>query len=157
MQADPRSPLSERTSQIVALRDEGLLLWEIAERVGVTKERVRQILERARAMGAGPKAPKLIVTRQALKLLDMSPESRPDSFRRLMAKFGIVPAASKRGRLYWNVGSISNIESPRCVVCQSPISLSRYTRSTTCSRPCSANRRSQKLGRRTQPIPSGRR
>jgi len=139
----PQPQSADRASQIVALRNEGLLLWEIGERVGVTKERVRQILAKARAAGAGPKPPKQVVTRQASMMLGMSSEMRPRSFRRLMAKLGISPVASKRGRLYWNVESLSNIEPPRCVVCQSPVPLGRYIRSVTCSPHCSTYRRSQ--------------
>ena len=145
---DPRSRLGERISQIVGLRDDGLLLWEIAERIGVTKERIRQILAKARAMGAGPKPPSQVVTRQASILLGMSPEIRPGSFQRLMAKFGVVPVASKRGRLYWNVGRLLKIEPPKCVVCQSPVPVARYIRSATCSRQCSNQRRSQYTSRR---------
>ena len=118
---------ANRISQIVALRDEGLLLWEIAERMGVTKERVRQLLAKASAMGAGPKEPKQVVTRRASMLLGMSPEVRPGSFQRLMAKFGITPVASKRGRLYWSVEGLLKIEPP--------------------SRHCSTSRRSQHSGR----------
>ena len=146
---NPRSGLGERISQIVGLRDDGLLLWEIAERVGVTKERIRQILAKARAMGAGPKPPSQVVTRQASILLGMSPEIRPGSFQRLMAKFGVTPVASKRGRLYWNVGRLLQIESPKCVVCQSPVPVTRYVRSVTCSRQCSNQRRSQYSSRRS--------
>ena len=143
----------ERTLQIVALRNEGLLLWEIADRVGVTKERIRQILVKAREMGVGTDPPKLIVTRQASALLGMSPEMRPCSFRRLMAKLSVTPVASKRGRLYWSVGNLKNIEAPKCVVCQSPIPLGRYARSTTCSRDCSVLRRSQDYTRRRSMTP----
>lgn len=138
---------ANRISQIVALRDEGLLLWEIAERMGVSKERVRQILAKASAMGAGPKEPKQVVTRRASMLLGMSPEVRPGSFQRLMAKFGITPVASKRGRLYWSVEGLLKKEPPRCVVCQSPIPMGRFARSATCSRHCSTSRRSQNSGR----------
>ena len=143
----PGHRTSERISQIVAFRDEGLLLWEIAERMGVTKERVRQILAKASAMGAGPKEPRQVVTRRASILLGMSPEVRPGSFQRLMAKFDITPIASKRGRLYWSVDSLLKIEPPRCVVCQSPIPMGRFARSATCSRHCSTARRSQNSGR----------
>ena len=140
---DQEQQLTERIAQVVALRDGGLLLREIAEQVGVTKERVRQILEKASALGVGPKAPKQVVTRRASIMLGMSPEMRSGSFKRLMAKFGINPVANKRGRLYWNVESLLNIEPAECVVCQSPIPLSRYTRSVTCSHRCSAYRRSR--------------
>ena len=135
--------LSRRTEQIVALRGDGLLLWEIAERVGVTKERIRQILAEARAQGREEAPPKQVVTRRALLLMGMSPEMRPSSFQRLMARLAIFPVVKKRGRLYWNVESLLNIEPPRCVVCQSPIPLSRYTRSVTCSPYCSTDRRSR--------------
>ena len=145
------SQSGDRTAQVVALRDEGLLLWEIAEKLAVTKERVRQILAKASEMGAGPKEPKQIVTRRASVMLGMSPEMRPGSFRRLMAKFGVTSVASKRGRLYWAVESLHNIEAPRCVVCQSPIPLGRYSRSVTCSRHCSTYRRSQYSRHRTDP------
>ena len=144
----PAQGLGDRTAQIVALRDQGLLLLEIADRVGVTKERVRQILVRARAMGVGPKPPQQIVTRQASKWLGLSPEMRPGSFRRLMAKFGIGPVADKRGRLYWSVESLSNIEPPHCVVCGSAVPLGRYSRSLACSRRCSMARRSRNSSRR---------
>ena len=143
-----RSRSGDRISQIVELRNEGLLLWEIAERNRITKERVRQILAKASAMGAGPKDPRQVVTRRASMLLGMSPEVRPRSFQRLMTKFGISPVASKRGRLYWNVESLLNIEPPKCVVCQLPIPLARFARSVTCSRYCSTSRRSQNSGRR---------
>ena len=136
--------LSGRTEQIVALRGDGLLLWEIAERIGVTKERIRQILVEARAKGREPAPPHQVVTRRALMLMGMSPETRPSSFQRLMARFGITPVVKKRGRLYWNVERLLNIAPPRCVVCQSPIPLSRYTRSVTCSHQCSAYQRSRR-------------
>ena len=147
-QVGDRSRSGDRISQIVALRNEGLLLWEIAERNRITKERVRQILAKASAMGAGPKEPRQVVTRRASMLLGMSPEVRPGSFQRLMAKFGIPPVASKRGRLYWNVESLLKIESPRCVVCQLPVPLGRFARSVTCSRICSTNRRTQNSSQR---------
>ena len=142
-QTGARARLDERTSQIVHARDEGLLLWEIAERAGVTKERVRQILAKATASGAGPRPPKQVVTRQASIMLGMSPETRPGSFRKLMAKLGVNPVATKRGRLYWAVDNLKSIEAPKCVVCHSPIALGRYARSVTCSRTCSIYRRSQ--------------
>lgn len=147
-QANVRLRSGDRTAEIVAFRDQGLLLWEIAEWAGVTKERIRQILARATRMGAGPRAPKQVVTRQALILLGISAEMRPGSFQRLMVKFGVTPAARKRGRLYWNVESLSNIKPPRCVVCQSPVPIHRYARSVTCSRNCSIYRRSQYSSRR---------
>ena len=143
VQGDPRPQLRERTAQIMALRGEGFLLWEIADQVGVTKERVRQILSTARAMGQEPKPLKQVVTRQASILLGMSPEMRQGSFVKLMAKFGVSPIATKRGRLYWAVESLRKIEPPKCAVCQSPIPLGRYARSVTCSRACSVHRRSQ--------------
>ena len=146
----------ERTLQVVTLRDEGLLLWEIAERIGVTKERVRQILAKARAIGSGPKQPKQVVTRQATIMLGMSPEMRPASFQKLMAKLGVAPVAHKRGRLYWAVDGLLNIESPQCVVCQSPIPLSRYARSVTCKRECSSFRRSQYSSRRRDYVVSSK-
>lgn len=149
---DPRPRPGERTAQVVGFRDDGLLLWEIAERVGVTKERVRQILAKAKAMGAGPKPPKQVVTRQASILLGMSPEMRPGSFHRLMARFGVDPVASKRGRLYWSVDRLRSIVPPRCEVCDSPIPLSRYSRSVTCSRSCSLSRRYKQSGRRTDGV-----
>ena len=155
-QVDVRRQSRERTSQIVAFRDDGLLLREIAERAGVTKERVRQILAKARATGVGPKAPKQVSTRQASRLLGMSPETRPGSFLRLMARLGVSPAADKRGRLYWNVESLLNIEHPRCVMCQSPVALGRCMRSVTCSPQCSIRRRSQYSSRRRENHPSGR-
>ena len=155
-QVDIRRQSRERTLQIVALRDEGLLLREIAERAGVTKERVRQILAKARAAGVGPRAPKQVGTRQASRLLGMSPETRPGSFLRLMARLGVSPAASKRGRLYWNVESILNIERPRCVVCQSPVAFGRCMRSVTCSPQCSVHRRSQLSSRRRENLSGGR-
>jgi len=130
----------DRTSLIVGLRDEGFLLWEIADRFGVTKERVRQIL--ARAKGQGPQPPKLLVTRQASILLGMPPEMRPGSFQRLMARFGVMPAVVKRGRLYWSVEALNNLKLPVCSVCKITIPLSRYTRSDTCSSRCSTTRRS---------------
>ena len=108
-QESARPQLGDRTSQIVALRAEGLLLWEIAERLEITKERVRQILVKASAMGAGPQSPKQVGTRRASILLGMSSEMRPGSFRRLMAKFDVTPAASKRGRLYWTVETLLGI------------------------------------------------
>ena len=145
---DPRSRLGERTAQIVQLRDDGLLLWEIAERVGVTKERVRQILAKAKCMGAGPGPPSQVVTRQASILLGLSAEMRPGSFQRLMVKFGIEPVASKRGRLYWSVDSLRRIRAPKCEVCGSPIPLSRCARSVTCSRTCSMARRYKQSGRK---------
>ena len=144
----------DRTARIIALREEGYLLWEIAERVGVTKERVRQILSKAKAMGAEPGPPKQVVTRQASILLGMSLEMRPGSFKKLMAKFGVTPTASKRGRLYWAVEGLRNIEFPKCVVCGSPIPLSRYARSVTCSHTCSEFRRAQYPHRRKQQLAS---
>ena len=148
VKGDGRSRFGDRTMKIVALRDEGLLLWEIAEREGVTKERIRQILAKASASGAGPKPPRQVVTRQASILVGMSPEVRPGSFRRLMAKLGITPVATKRGRLYWNVNGLSNIEFPKCVVCKTPVPLTRYARSVTCSRQCAVNRRTLSLRRK---------
>ena len=145
---DARSRLGERTAQIVQLRDDGLLLWEIAEHVGVTKERVRQILAKARSLGAGPRPPSQVVTRQASILLGLSAEMRPGSFWRLMAKFGVGPVASKRGRLYWSVANLRGIKAPKCQVCGSPIPLSRYSRSVTCSRACSMARRYNQSARR---------
>lgn len=145
---DARSRLGERTAQIVQLRDDGLLLWEIAEHVGVTKERIRQILAKARSMGAGPRPPSRVVTRQASILLGLSAEMRPGSFRRLMAKFGVGPVASKRGRLYWGVTNLRGIKAPKCQVCGSPIPLGRYSRSVTCSRSCSMSRRYNQSPRR---------
>ena len=152
-----RPALGDRTLEIVALRDEGLLLWEIAERMGVTKERVRQILAKARSMGFLPSSPKQMVTRRASMLLGMSPEMRPGSFRRLMAKFGVTPVASKRGRLYWAADSLLKIEPARCAVCSSPITLGRYARSVTCSRSCSTQRRSQIASKRRNRPPDARR
>ena len=146
----------ERTLQIVALRNDGLLLWEIADRVGVTKERIRQILVKAREMGVGTSPPKLIVTRQASALLGMSPEMRPGSFRKLMAKFSVTPMANKRGRLYWSVGNLKKIEAPKCVVCRSPVPLTRYARSVTCSRDCSILRRSRDSTRQRSMTPKPR-
>ena len=154
-QAETKPRLDERTAEIVHLRDEGLLLWEIAERAGVTKERVRQIIAKARATGAEVKPPKQVVTRQASMLLGMSPEMRPGSFQRLMAKLGVTPVARKRGRLYWTVESLKNIESPKCVVCQSSIPFGRYARSVTCSRHCSLYRRSQYSTQRKDRVPVG--
>ena len=148
---DARSRLGERTAQIVQLRDDGLLLWEIAEQVGVTKERVRQILAKAGSMGAGPRPPGQVVTRQASILLGLSAEMRPGSFQRLMAKFGIEPVASKRGRLYWKVASLRSIKAPKCQACGSPIPLSRYSRSVTCSRTCSMARRYKQSARKKAP------
>ena len=145
---DARARLGERTAQIVQLRDDGLLLWEIAERVGVTKERVRQILAKAKSMGAGPHPPSQVVTRQASILLGLSAEMRPGSFRRLMAKFDVGPVASKRGRLYWSVASLRGIKAPKCQVCGNPIPLSRYSRSVTCSRACSMARRYNQSARK---------
>ncbi|MCE2404761.1 MAG: hypothetical protein J4F43_06355 [Dehalococcoidia bacterium] len=145
---DARSRLGERAARIVRLRDDGLLLWEIAERVGVTKERVRQILAKARAAGAGPRPPGQVVTRQASILLGLSAEMRPGSFQRLMTKFGIEPVANKRGRLYWKVSSLRGIKAPKCQVCGSPIPLSRYSRSVTCSRGCSTARRHSQSSRK---------
>jgi predicted nucleic acid-binding Zn ribbon protein len=144
------SQLNERTAEIVALRDEGMLLWEIAEWAGVTKERIRQILAGASSKGLGPGTPKQVVTRRALMFLGMSAEMRPGSFQRLMAKFGVAPIATKRGRLYWDVKSLSNIEPPKCVVCNSPVPFDRYSRSSTCSRSCSISRRAQYSRRRKE-------
>ena len=149
-----RQPQSDRTAQIVALRNEGFLLWEIADRVGVTKERVRQILAKAREMGVGPAPPQQIVTRRASMMLGMSSEMRPGSFRSLMAKFSVEPVASKRGRLYWSVEELLAIELPRCVVCEAPFSLRRYARSVTCSRDCSTYRRSRSSSWRKARAPS---
>ena len=146
-QQGARAQLEERNLEIVSLRDEGLLLWEIADRMGVTKERVRQILAKAKAMGMGSDMPKRVVTRRASILLGMSAEMRPNSFRTLMARFGVSPVANKRGRLYWDVDSLRSIQTPKCAVCGSPIPLSRYTRSVTCSRRCSISRRSQQARR----------
>ena len=144
-----RAQLEARNLQIVTLRDEGLLLWEIADRMGITKERVRQILAKAKSLGMGSEMPKQVVTRRASILLGMSAEMRPNSFKTLMARFGISPVANKRGRLYWDVDSLSSIQTPKCAVCGSPIPLSRYTRSVTCSRRCSISRRSQQARRAT--------
>ena len=142
---DPRLSLNDRSMKIVALRDEGLLLWEIAEREGVTKERIRQILAKASASGDGPKASRQVVTRRAAILVGMSPEVRPGSFRRLMSKLGVTPVDTKRGRLYWNVNTLIKIVSPKCVVCESSIPLGRYARSVTCNRHCAVSRRTQLL------------
>ena len=141
------SEMDKRTAEIVRLRDEGLLLREIADQMAVTKERVRQILAKAKTMGAETKPPKQVVTRQASILLGMSSEMRPGSFQRLMARFGISPVANKKGRLYWNVETLRNIQPPKCIVCQKPVPLARYTRSTTCSRNCSNYRRSRKAAK----------
>ena len=137
----------DRAAWIVGLRDEGLLLWEIAERAEVTMERVRQILAKASANGYGPNPPKQVVTRQASLLLGMPPEMRPGSFQRLMAKLDVTPIVRKRGRLYWSVESLKSIELPRCVVCSAPVPLSRYARSITCSSRCSSYRRSHPPGK----------
>ena len=155
-QVDIRRRSWERMTQIVAFRDEGLLLREIAERAGVTKERVRQILAKARVMGVGPKAPQQVGTRQASRLMGMSPETRPSSFLRLMDRLAVSPAANKRGRLYWNVESLLNVEHPRCVMCQSPVALGRCMRSVTCSPQCSIRRRSQSAIRRREKPSGGR-
>ena len=136
-------PVQDRVSHIVSLRDEGLLLWEIADRIGVTKERVRQILAKAKSRGEGPQPPKQVVTRQASMLLGMPPEMRPGSFQRLMARFGVRPTVVKRGRLYWSVEALNNLKRPACAVCGNPIPLSRYSRSDTCSSRCSTTRRSR--------------
>ena len=144
----------ERAAWIVGLRDEGLLLWEIAVQAEVTKERVRQILAKAAATGCGPKAPKQVVTRQASLLLGMPPEMRPGSFQRLMAKLDVTPTVRKRGRLYWSVESLKGIELPRCVVCRGPVSLSRYARSVTCSGRCSSFRRSHPSSKALEPAVS---
>ena len=140
----------DRIAQIVRLRNEGLLLREIAEREGVTKERVRQILVKAREMGTGPKPPKLVVTRRATTMLGMSPEMRPGIFQKLVGRLGVSPVASKKGRMYWNVDDLRGISSPKCVVCGSPVALKRYTRSDTCSRHCSAVRRFRQINRRNK-------
>ena len=151
----PGSRLNDRTAEIVSFRDEGMLLWEIAEWAGVTKERIRQILAGASAKGFGPGSPKQVVTRRALMILGMSAEMRPGSFQRLMAKVDITPVATKRGRLYWDVKSLSSIAPPKCVVCNSPVSLDRYSRSSTCSRNCSISRRARhSRRRREQSLPS---
>ena len=136
------SQIVDRAAWIVGLRDEGLLLWEIAELAEVTKERVRQILAKASAKGYGPNPPKQVVTRQASLLLGMPPEMRPGSFQRLMAKLDVTPIVRKRGRLYWSVESLKSIKLPRCVVCSAPVPLSRYARSITCSSRCSSYLRS---------------
>ena len=153
-QEGSRARQTDRAAQVVALRNDGLLLWEIATRLGVTKERVRQILAKASSMGVGPSSPKQVGTRRAAILLGMSPEMRPGSFKKLMAKFGVAPVASKRGRLYWSVQSLVSISPPNCVVCGSPVPLGRYARSVTCSRHCSAYRRSQYSSRRKEAVAS---
>ncbi len=145
-----RPQTGDRLSQIVKLRNEGLLLREIAEREGVTKERIRQILAKAKELGVGPKPPKLVVTRRATIMLGMSLEMRPGIFHKLMGRLGVAPIASKKGRMYWNVADLLNIHFPKCVVCQSPVPLKRYTRSVTCSRNCSIARRYRHSSREKQ-------
>ena len=136
-----------RNAQIVELRWEGQLLREIAERVALTKERVRQILAKAKASGIDVKPTRIKVTRQAALFLGMSQDIRSTSFRRIMAKFGISPAVAKSGRRYWEVASLSKIQPSKCIVCQSPVPLSRYTRSLTCSHACSVRFRASKRNR----------
>lgn len=138
----------DRIAQIVRLRNEGLLLREIAELEGVTKERVRQILVKAREMGTGPKPPKLVVTRRATTMLGMSPEMRPGIFQKLVGRLGVSPVANKKGRMYWSVDDLRCISSPKCVVCGFPVAMRRYTRSDTCSRHCSAVRRFRQVNQR---------
>ena len=99
-------------------------------------------------MGAGPRPPGQVVTRQASILLGLSAEMRPGSFQRLMTKFGIEPVANKRGRLYWRVASLRGIKAPKCQVCGSSIPLSRYSRSVTCSKTCSMARRYSQSSRK---------
>ena len=143
---ESRTQSQDRISKIVRLRNEGLLLREIAEREGVTKERIRQILAKAKEMGSGPKPPRLVVTRRATTILGMSPEMRPGIFQKLVRRLGVNPVASKKGRMYWNVEDLRGIRTAKCVVCGSPVALKRYTRSETCSRHCSAVRRSHQGG-----------
>ncbi len=130
---------NNRTARIVALRTQGLLLWEIAELLGITKERVRQILVKEKARGRGAKSPMLVPTSGAFRILGLSLETRTQTFKRLMTRLGIYPIAEKKGRLYWPSDILAQIKPPDCIICKSPISLQRCIRaSRTCSSSCAA-------------------
>ncbi len=97
---------------IVALRSEGRTLQQIGDQLGVTRERVRQVLSKHYPDCSAPPS-----TEAAAKMVGMSYRR----FRSIANRLGIQPIARTRTRIRWSPNVLPALLSadkpPSCRVC----------------------------------------
>jgi len=98
----------EHGGLIVTLRSEGRTLQEIGDRLGVTRERVRQVLR-----GHFPDCLPPPCTAEAAKTMGMSYWRFLSAAKRL----GIQPTRRSRGRVWWSPDVLRIIQTAQEPVC----------------------------------------
>ena len=102
----------EHGNLIAALRSEGRTLQQVGDRLGVTRERVRQVLREHFPDCTLPPS-----TEEAAKTLGMSHYR----FRSAARRLGVQPMGRSRGRVWWSPDVLHIIqtsqEPARCCIC----------------------------------------
>ena len=113
---------------IATLRSGGSTLQQIGERLGVTRERVRQVLREHFPDCSPP-----LGTREAARTLGMSEHN----FRSAAKRLGIQPVGRSPGKIWWSPDVLRIIETAqdlvRCPVCGRPVPSRRRV---CCSQGC---------------------
>jgi hypothetical protein len=129
---------------IVALRGEGRTLQQIGDQLGVTRERVRQVLSKHYPDFSAPPS-----TEEAAKMLGMSYRH----FRSVANRVGIQPIARTRNRIRWSPDELAAVSSadtpPDCRICGFRLP---PTRRVYCSEECANEARRH---RKRSPNPKG--
>jgi hypothetical protein len=113
---------------IATLRSEGRTLQQIGDRLGVTRERVRQVLREHFPNCSPP-----LSTEEAAKTLGMS----YCQFRSAAKHLGIQPVSRTRNRIWWSLDVLPIVraaQKPRsCRICGRPLPSPRHV---YCSKQC---------------------
>ena len=113
---------------IATLRSEGRTLQQIGDRLGVTRERVRQVLREHFPDCYPPPS-----TEEAAKTLGMSYRQ----FRNAAKRLGIQPVGRTRNRIWWSLDALPVVraaQKPRsCRICGRPLPSPRHV---YCSEQC---------------------
>jgi len=121
---------SERNTEIAERRSEGYTLAEIGDCYGISKERVRQILELEHPRQNGRKGPLLLGLRALAAAVDLN-ESTVIQY---IHTHHIIPAhLSSGGKAVYSADVIEGLRRGSCHVCGQPVAKGRRV---YCSRQC---------------------
>jgi len=129
MEAEQIVSIHEQHGDLIAtLRSGGSTLQQIGDRLGVTRERVRQVLSEHFLDCSPPRS-----TKGAARTLGMSYHR----FRSATKRLGIQPMGRSRGRVWWSQDVLRVIQTAQelvcCRICGGPLLSSRQV---YCSEGC---------------------
>ena len=136
----------EHGNLIPTLRSEGRTLQEIGDRLGVTREWVRQVLREHFPDCTPPPS-----TEEAAKTLGMSYYR----FRSAARRLGVQPMGRSRGRVWWSLDVLRVVQTAqepvRCRICGGFLPSSRRA---CCSEGCfsEGRRRNQRMRKRGETV-----